>query len=178
MRRVLVGLTFTLVTVIVPAAALATAREGSGSVRLRIVERKAGQAALVPARVHLTNAAGKPILAPGLPGWRDHFNCDGDVRLDLPGGRYRYVVERGPEYRRASGKITLAEGEDREQEVVLTRLIDRAALGWYSGETHVHRPLGDIPLLLRSEDLHVAPVLTVWNQTNAWKDRPLPETLL
>ena len=58
------------------------------------------------------------------------------------------------------------------------RLIDLAARGWYSGETHVHRPPEDMPLLLRSEDLHVAPVLTVWNRTNLWKGRPLPDRLL
>jgi hypothetical protein len=153
-------------------------REGTGTLRLRIVERKAGQAAPVPARVHLADAGSKPVLAPGLPGWRDHFNCDGDVRLDLPPGRYTYTVERGPEYRRASGAMTLSAGEVREQEVILRRIIDLAALGWYSGETHVHRSLDDLPLLLRSEDLHVAPVLTVWNRNNYWKDRPLPARLL
>ena len=90
---------------------------GTGTLRLRVVERKDAQVAPVPARVHLADAAGKPVLAPGLPAWRDHFNCDGDVRLDLPPGRYTYTVERGPEYRRASGAVTLAAGEVREQEV-------------------------------------------------------------
>jgi hypothetical protein len=153
-------------------------REATGTLRLRIVERKADRVASVPARVHLADARGRPVLAPGLPAWRDHFNCDGDVRLDLPAGRYTYTIEHGPEYRRASGAFTLSAGEVREQEVVLRRLIDLASLGWYSGETHVHRSLADLPLLLRSEDLHVAPVLTVWNRNNHWKDRPLPARLL
>jgi hypothetical protein len=149
-------------------------RDGTGTLRLRIVERNADRLAPVPARVHLVDARGEPVLARGLPAWRDHFNCDDDVRLDLPPGRYTYTIERGPEYRRASGAFTLSAGEVREQEVVLRRLIDLAALGWYSGETHVHRSPDDLPLLLRSEDLHVAPVLTVWNQNNQWKDRALP----
>jgi hypothetical protein len=153
-------------------------RDGTGALRLRIVERKADRVAPIPARVHLADAKGKPVLAPGLPAWRDHFNCDGDVRLELPPGRYTYAVERGPEYRRASGAFTLTAGEVREQEVILGRLIDLAALGWYSGETHVHRSPDDLPLLLRSEDLHVAPVLTVWNKNSHWKDRPLPARLL
>ncbi len=153
-------------------------RDGSGTLRLRIVERKADRVSPIPARVHLADASGKPVLAPGLPAWRDHFNCDGDVRLDLPPGRYTYTVERGPEYRRSSGACTLSAGEVREQEVILGRLIDLPALGWYSGETHVHRPPDDLPLLLRSEDLHVAPVLTVWNEDNHWKTRPLPARLL
>jgi hypothetical protein len=151
---------------------------GSGTLHLRIVERTAGANVRVPARVHMADAGGNAVLAPSLPAWRDHFNCDGGVRLDLPPGRYTYTVERGPEYRRASGSFTVSAGEVREQEVILQRLIDLAALGWYSGETHIHRSLGDLPLLLRSEDLHVAPVVTVWNRNNHWKDRPLPERLL
>jgi hypothetical protein len=153
-------------------------RDGTGTLRLRIVERNADRVAPIPARVHLADASGKPVLAPGLPAWRDHFNCDGDVRLDLPPGRYTYTIERGPEYRRASGAFTLSAGEVREREVILGRLIDLTAIGWYSGETHVHRSPDDLPLLLRSEDLHVAPVLTVWNKNNHWKARPLPARLL
>ena len=64
------------------------ASRGPESLHLKVVERTGGQAALVPARVHLADAGGKPVLAPDLPAWRDHFNCDGDVRLDLPPGRY------------------------------------------------------------------------------------------
>jgi hypothetical protein len=155
-----------------------SAQADTGTLQLRIVEKKAGANATVAARVHLADAAGKPVLASGLPAWRDHFNCDGNVRLELTPGRYIYTVERGPEYRRANGTFGIAPGETREQEVVLERLVDMAAHGWYSGETHVHRSLGDIPLLLRSEDLHVAPVLTVWNANNHWKDRSLPNRLL
>src|SRR5262249_10874034 len=34
--------------------------------------------------------------------------------------------------------------------------------GWWSGETHVHRPPEQIELLMRAEDLHVAQVITWW----------------
>jgi hypothetical protein len=157
-----------------PTAADTPRGDPAGILHLRVVERQADRLGALPSRVHLSDTSGKPVLPPSLPAWRDHFNCDGDVRLELPPGRYTYTVERGPEYRRASGAFTLAAGEVREREVVLRRLIDLAALGWYSGETHVHRPPDDLPLLLRSEDLHVASVLTVWNRNNHWKDRPLP----
>jgi hypothetical protein len=150
-----------------------------GTLHLRIVEPGAdGRRVPVPARVHLADGRGQPVLAPGLPAFRDHLNCGGEVRLDLTPGRYSYTVERGPEYRHASGNIEVVAGKVRPHEVVLKRLIDLAARGWYSGETHVHRPLEDVPLLLKSEDLHVAPVLTVWNHRNLWKERPLPDRLL
>jgi hypothetical protein len=149
-----------------------------GTFHLRITEPGAdGRPVPVPARVHLADGHGRPVLAPGLPAFRDHFNCEGEVRLDLTPGRYTFTVERGPEYRRASGSVEVVAGAVRHHEISLRRLIDLAARGWYSGETHVHRPLEDMPLLLRSEDLHVAPVLTVWNRTNRWKDRPLPDRL-
>lgn len=148
-------------------------------VHLRIVEsQSSGESVLVPARVHLTDAQGQAVLAPGLPAFRDHFNCDGTVRLDLAPGRYRYTIERGPEYRRVSGSFDVNAGEVLGKDVALHRLIDMAALGWYSGETHVHRPPDDLPLLLRSEDLHVAPVITVWNKVNLWMTRPRPDQLL
>ncbi len=151
----------------------------TANLHLRIVEPRGTDSAVpVPARVHLADEKGKPVMAPGLPAFRDHFNCDGVVRLDLPPGRYTYTVERGPEYRRVSGAIELAAGETLEREVRLRRLIDLAVLGWYSGDLHVHRRPDDMPLLLRSEDLHVTPVLTVWNKQNRWADRPLSGKLL
>ena len=49
---------------------------------------------------------------------------------------------------------------------------------WYSGETHVHRPVEQIELLMRAADLHVAEVITWWNNTNLWQSRPLPESTI
>ncbi len=60
------------------------------------------------------------------------------------------------------------------KEIVLRRAVDMASEGWWSGELHVHRPMKDIELLMQAEDLHVAPVITWWNQRNEWTDKPLP----
>jgi hypothetical protein len=149
------------------------------SLALRIVEKDGdGPGAPVPARVHLLGPDGAAVRPPGLPFFRDHFACDGGARLELPAGAYRWEVERGPEYRRASGRVELEGGEETELEVILERRIDLAARGWWSGDLHVHRPLEEMALLLRAEDLHVAPVVTVWNRRNLWKERPLPGRLL
>ena len=169
--------TLTVLSVVAQAGA-GTPAKARGVLYLRILERRAtGQLASTPARIYLANDRRQPVLAPNLPAFRDHFNCDGEVRLDLDAGTYTYTVERGPEYPGVSGKVSVAGGAVREQDVVLRRAIDLAAQGWYSGETHVHRPPQDLAMLLRSEDLHVAPVLTVWNQSNYWKYR-LPGRLL
>jgi hypothetical protein len=149
-----------------------------GTLKLTIREKaSAGDGPPVPARVHLTGPDGKPVRAAGLPFFHDHLNCDGSLNIEVPPGAYRYTVERGPEYRRVSGAVEVANGT-ASRAVVLERWIDLKEKGWWSGETHVHRPLGDMPLLLRSEDLHIAPVLTVWNQTDLWRGTALPPKLI
>jgi hypothetical protein len=131
-----------------------------------------------PCRIHVTDAQGKPQQPADLPFWRDHFVCDGKASLRMRPGRYRYEVERGPEHRRESGMVELEPGRDVERTVRLGRIADLTEQGWYCGDLHVHRPLKDIPLLMRAEDLHVAPVITWWNKTNPWATAPPPKDLL
>src|SRR5262249_48602115 len=54
------------------------------------------------------------------------------------------------------------------------RLIDLPAKGWWSGDLHVHRPVAAMELLMRAEDLHVAPVITWWNKQNLWAAQKMP----
>lgn len=129
-----------------------------------------------PCRIHLLDANGKPVKPEdlALPYWKDHFVCDGSASFSLPPGNYRYEIERGPEYASIQKPLTASPGSVVRIEETLTRITNLADEGWWSGETHVHRPLGEIPLLMQSEDLHVAVVMTWWNDRNAWKQEPLP----
>ena len=129
----------------------------------------------MPCRIHVSDKDGKPVLAKDLPAWRDHFVCEGIATLNVPNGNYKYVVERGKEFAPENGSFK-TEGSDAKIDVTLNRVIDMAARGWYSGELHVHRAVEEIPLHLRAEDLHVAPVITWWNGRDLWKSRPLPKT--
>lgn len=52
----------------------------------------------LPCRVHVKDAAGKPVQPKGLPFWHDHFVCAGSAELDLAPGTYAYEIDRGPEY--------------------------------------------------------------------------------
>lgn len=132
----------------------------------------------LPCRIHLADAAGAAQKPDNLPGWHDHFVCPGLVELALEPGTYTYEIERGGEYRPATGTVTLAHGNNKTLTVALERIADLAAQGWWSGELHVHRPPADMPMLLRAEDLHVAPVITWWNGRNPWRERPLPADTL
>jgi hypothetical protein len=148
----------------------------AGAVEIAITEKGNGQP--VPCRLHIKDAAGKAQRAARLPFWHDHFVCPGAVSLDLAAGEYTYECERGPEYTLRKGSFTVADKGPVKLGIELERLADLADEGWWSGELHVHRPLDDIELLMKAEDLHVAPVITWWNKRNLWADRKPPAELL
>ena len=164
-------------TVLLGAAAdgaPAEAKTGQKPVAFQVVDA-AGQ--LLPCRIHVKDSKGEPQRAGSLPSFADHFSCEGSAALSLGPGKYTYLIERGPEYRRIEGSFEVGE-EALQIREKLERLVDLASEGWWSGELHVHRPPQDMPLLLRAEDLHVAPTITWWNKTSPWKSSSLPGTAL
>ncbi|MHB9028842.1 MAG: CehA/McbA family metallohydrolase [Candidatus Latescibacterota bacterium] len=97
-----------------------------------------------------------------------HFTTRGNTfALVLPPGRATVRIERGKEYVPAVDTLEIVAGGKIERTWTLRRLIDLAAQRWYSGDTHVHRPLSDLADLMRAEDLHVAVSQTVWNDKRA-----------
>jgi hypothetical protein len=158
-------------------AGVAWGQGETGPVEITILDKDTGKP--IPCRLHVKDAAGTPQRAAKLPFWHDHFACPGTVRLDLAPGRYTFEVERGPEYRLASGSFMVRDRAGAKRTVTLERLVDLAAEGWWSGDLHVHRPVEDMELLLQAEDLHVAPVITWWNNRNRWeRERPPPDPLV
>jgi hypothetical protein len=80
---------------------------------------------------------------------------------DLPAGRYTLTVERGKEYLTAEQQVTI--GDDPvDVKLPIRRWIDMAALGWYSGDTHVHRGVDELRNVIMAEDVNVALPLTSW----------------
>ena len=82
-------------------------------------------------------------------------------RVELEPGRYTITIERGKEYLPLTETVTL---DDRPQDNVfrLKRWIDMASRGWYSGETHVHRRIEELPNVMLAEDLNVVFPVTFW----------------
>src|SRR6266536_4314805 len=154
-----------LVYVIVSCACVIGAHAG----KLRLTAVDFDTARPVPCRIHLKDTLGKPVRPKVLPFWHDHFVCPGEVQLDLAPGAYPYEIERGPEYFPATGTLSVTESGPQTVTNRLRRLAHRARENWWSGELHVHRPPADIELLAQAEDLHVASVVTWWNDNNAWK---------
>ena len=132
----------------------------------------------LPCRVHLIDQHGNAQKVEGQPFWHDHFVTSGRVTASLSPGKYRYAIERGPEYRRKAGQLEIAAGESRKLDVKLERIADLRAAGWYCGDLHVHRPVAEIEQLMRAEDLDFAPVITWWNNRNLWKGKVIPEQVV
>jgi len=67
--------------------------------------------------------------------------------IDLPPGKYTITVERGKEYLPLVRDVTVKDGPVAVK-LPLKRWINLAERGWYSGETHVHRSLDDLPNIM------------------------------
>ncbi len=97
-----------------------------------------------------------------------YFHTAGVSRLDLPAGRYIVETTKGLEYARRVDTVTVT-GRPAAHRVGLRRLVDLPALGWFSGDLHVHMNYGghyrNTPARLRfqaeAEDLHVVENLVV-----------------
>ncbi|MBN2129174.1 MAG: CehA/McbA family metallohydrolase [Sedimentisphaerales bacterium] len=87
--------------------------------------------------------------------------------VDLPPGEYDMTVERGKEYFPATNTVTVGT-EPMTLRFKLKRWVDMAELGWYSGDTHVHRSLAELPNVQLAEDLNVSFPLLYW-VTHAFK---------
>ena len=84
-----------------------------------------------------------------------------EFRAQLPVGEYRITATRGKEY--LSTTVTTKIGaRPARVRLELRRFVDMPRLGWYSGETHVHRSVETLPNIVLAEDLHVTFPLTHW----------------
>lgn len=125
----------------VPAVKLAAA----SAIRFDITD-EAGQS--LPCKAHFKPLdEGAPKLDLG-PKWRAHGCVDqyhsekGQFTVQLPAGKYRVVVVRGPEYSHLEQEIAVAPEQEAVLKGTLKRLVDTK--GWISADFHNHStPSGD-----------------------------------
>jgi hypothetical protein len=82
-------------------------------------------------------------------------------KVELKPGSYTLTIERGKEYLPARFQLDVT-GARQERTFPLQRFADYGAQGWYSGETHVHRRISELPNVMLAEDLNVAFPVTFW----------------
>ena len=160
------------------SAAMAREPARTGTFQIRVVDAKTKEPIAV--NLYLRNERGKPVKARNqkAPYWKDHYTFLHTINLELPPGRYTFEMERGPEYKLREGNFEISTGADDSTDVTMERFVDMKKLGWWAGDLHVHRPPDDLPLLMLAQDLHVAPVITWWNESNVWAKAPLPDPIL
>ena len=145
----------------------------AGELELRVTDAETGEP--ISVRMHVFNARGRAQHPRGTVWWHDHFVFHHRIVLNLPTGEYQFVMERGPEYRVRTGYFILERGATDTKHLTMTRYVNMAESGWYCGDLQIHRNVNDIELLMQAEDLHIAPVITWWNDKNQWEGRALPE---
>jgi hypothetical protein len=166
---------FVVIVLLSPIARVVFAAN-EGELEITAIDKGTGKEVAV--RMHLKDRRGRPVLPRRAVAWKDHFVFDGKIKLELRPGAYTFEVERGPEYKVRTGHFMIERGAEDTHTVEMERFVDMKSKGWWAGELHVHRAVEHIELLMRAEDLHVAPVITWWNQRNLWEEREIPETLL
>jgi hypothetical protein len=144
-----------------------------GTLRISVIDKDTRRP--IAARMHLVDQRGKPVIPPKSVSWRDHFVFDSQVLLSLRPGAYTFTLDRGPEYKLYFGDFKISANAVDSHTVELERYVDMKGEGWWSGDLHVHRSPQEIELLMKAEDLHVAPVITWWNNQNAWEGKLLPD---
>ncbi len=161
-------------------ASLFLINDGSGAeneARLsgKIVDASSGE--LIPARITIESASGQWYHARSsstagsavdYDKRRTEFSNEVHTTLSahpfevtLPQGDYTITVERGKEYKTAVKKIKIGDAP-QSITIKLKRWINMAQAGWYSGDTHVHRPVANLPNIILAEDLNVALPLSSW----------------
>jgi hypothetical protein len=128
---------------------------GRNWVHVRVVDKATGRA--VPCRVQFRSPTGIPYQPHGHHNQVNsnlgtfHFDIGGDVRLGdvtyayidgtcqgwLPRGEVIAEVARGFEYTPLRTTVNIEPGQ-RELTLQISRWVDMAELGWFSGDSHVH----------------------------------------
>lgn len=138
------------------------------TVSFKILDDETG--APVHSNIRLRNAAGQSLYPDSTYFWKTFYGApfpdypnDGEFSIQLPAGKYFYEVDRGPEYYLSTDSFQV-NNEDFVIALRLKRIADLKKMNWWSGELHTHRKLKDIEMLMKCSDLHIAPVITSWNE--------------
>ena len=154
-------------------------REPVGTLRITVVDR---MGAPLGARISVTTAEGRGY-APD-DAWRyadeafdraerqfeyPYFHSAGSSEVTVPAGQVHVDVWRGPEYRVFRADVNVPTGGHVTRRVVVERLDNLPARGWWSGDVHVHMNYGGayrntpahLAFQARAEDLHVVENLIV-----------------
>jgi len=164
--------------------ALYTVSRGGGAARQVRIEDYAWSEPTGSVRVHVSSPNGEPLpsriylqASDGRSYFPDssfprvvsvtedyYFHTDGSFSVNMPVGEATLEVWRGFEYEPVKRTFDVRPGEWTSIEVEMSRWIDMASEGWYSGDNHIHPNYGghyfvqpmDLRNKAQAEDLNVA----------------------
>lgn len=149
-------------------------------VTARIVDKETGQP--IAARVYLQAESGRwhfpksQSTTETAVGYQREYPATSSVEMhtavpaapfsvELPRGKYTLTVERGKEYVPLTKRFAIDDKPLDLGDVRLSRFVHLVKEGWHSADTHVHRKLGEMPVVIQAEDLNIAFPLTYWVTT-------------
>jgi catechol 2,3-dioxygenase-like lactoylglutathione lyase family enzyme len=105
---------------------------------------------------------------PAIPFWKEPaaYFVSEPFNIALPAGKWRLAVMRGYEYLPVYEEFTVTPGQKLERDIKLTRWVEMAKQGWWSGDPHTHSwriaPLHDkyIITFAKAMDVHMTCTLT------------------
>jgi hypothetical protein len=181
---VVLGLAGALLLVIVTAGH--TKGPPSGKLSVTVVDGNSRKP--TPVRIRITDAAGKPVVAPaaaiavmygkndGADGYAAQpdgsFYVAGPFEITAAPGAYTLVLSKGNEYLTQRHDITVQDGKKAVRTFTMRRWIDMRAKGWHSTDGHIHirrSPREDSLILgwTQAEDIHVGVMLWMGDQWGA-----------
>lgn len=106
-------------------------------------------------------------------------------QVELSPGSYEITIERGKEYLPLRQQVVIPADDQTttdasakvERTFRLKRWINLSERGWYSGETHVHRRIAELPNVMLAEDLNVTFPVTFWTTASDQIPDLRPSTL-
>ena len=102
------------------------------------------------------------------------FYSEGTFELTVPAGRTKLILERGYEHEVVEKELNLEPGQVLEIDMTSGRIVDMKAIGWVSGDTHIHwvknhwsenESLDLLAMVQRAEDIRVVNNLTLLHRT-------------
>lgn len=159
------------------SAAEKSPEDSRAELRLRVLSAETRQP--VACTVTIVDAAGRTVTEG--EGLRGGFRSSGVVTRQLPPGRTRIRITRGPEVKAVEKEIELRAGQPNAIEVMLERQVDLRRRGWFAGDSHDHMIHGErtiavdfdqVALAARAEDLQYLSLAQTWQL-----DNPTPERL-
>ncbi|TRX36842.1 hypothetical protein FNW52_06270 [Flavobacterium sp. ZT3R18] len=99
---------------------------------------------------------------------RHFFYTDGNYTANLPIGKYKMIISKGPEYLISETEFEITQKENTDLKIPLKRWINMPENNWYSGDAHIHfqrtkKINQSLNQIMQAEDVHVSNILEMGN---------------